>query len=64
MTTKTLEQLRNHMYQWVALSEPDEKIVGSGSDVVAAQAEAEKRGYKGEITFFKVLPFGRYVPIA
>ena len=62
MKNHTLEQLNKYMNKWVALSEPDETIVGSGNDVIEAQADAKNQGYKGELTFFKVFPFGQYVP--
>lgn len=62
MSNKTLEQLNNYQNQWVALSEPDEEIVGSGNDVIAARTDAENKGYKGEIIFFKVFPFAHYIP--
>jgi hypothetical protein len=62
MNSKTTTQLNNYLNQWVALSEPDEHIVGSGQDLLQAEADAKARGYLGEITFFKVFPFGQYVP--
>ena len=62
MGTKTLEQLNDYQYKWVALSEPDQEIVGSGNDLFEAEAEAKQGGYTGEITYFKVLPFANYIP--
>ena len=62
MSKTSREQLKNYLNKWVALSEPNEEIVGSGNDVVEARADAKKRGYKGEITFFKVFPFDQYIP--
>jgi len=62
MVKEPREKLNKYMNQWVALSSSDEAIVGSGQDLFQAEADAKKRGYQGEITFFKVFPFGNYVP--
>jgi hypothetical protein len=62
MSNKTIERLKEYRNKWAALSEPDEEIVVAGRDVIEAQADAESRGYKGEITFLKVHPFGQYLP--
>jgi hypothetical protein len=62
MTNKTVQQLKQHLNKWVVLSEPDEKIVGTGTDVIEAKADAEHNGYHGEMTFFKVFPFDQYMP--
>lgn len=64
MSSKILKQLKQYKNQWVVLTLPDEEIVGSGKDVAEAQANAEKHGYTDptQITFFKVLPFGHYIP--
>jgi hypothetical protein len=62
MKQQTLKQLNQYINKWVALSEPDERIVGSGNDVLEAQADAKKKGYRGELTFFKVFPFSQYIP--
>ncbi len=62
MSTETIEHLKDYENKWVALSEPDEKIVGSGNDLLEAKQDAEGRGYTGQITFFKMLPYGYYIP--
>ena len=62
MTNKTGEQLSNFEDKWVALSEPDEEIVGSGHDIIEARQNALQQGYSGQITFLKVFRFGQYVP--
>ncbi|MFN0279197.1 MAG: DUF5678 domain-containing protein [Pyrinomonadaceae bacterium] len=64
MSTKTLKQLNKYLNQWVALSEPGEEIVGAGKNVIEAEKDAKQKGYKGEITFFKVFPFDQYIPAA
>lgn len=61
-TNTLLEQLRQHEDRWVALLEPDKKVVGSGADASAARADAAKRGYP-DVILLKVLPFDAgYVP--
>ena len=62
MSAKTIEQLENYENKWVALSEPDEEIVGSGNDLQEAEENARQHGYTGQITFFKVMPYGYYIP--
>jgi hypothetical protein len=62
MTNKTGEQLSNFEDKWVALSEPDEEIVGSGRDIIEARKDAQRQGYTGDITFLKVFRFGQYIP--
>lgn len=54
MTNQTVQQLKQHLNEWVVLSEPNEKIVGSGKDVLEAKTDAEHNGYQGKMTFFKV----------
>jgi hypothetical protein len=61
MNPHTSEELQNYINKWVALGEPDEAIVGNGNDVLEAQADAVRHGYQGELTFFKVFPFGHYI---
>lgn len=65
MSTATLtEQLRDYENKWVAIYDPDEKIVGSGDDPIEAKTDAERNGYK-EISLFQVPPFDLvYVPLA
>lgn len=47
------EKLRNYEQKWVALLEPNQEIVGSGTDAVAAANEARKHGYE-DVTLFYV----------
>jgi hypothetical protein len=57
-----LEELKNYEDKWVALLEPDKKVVASGEDAFEAAQEAEKKGYHNFI-LLKVLPFNAlYVP--
>lgn len=57
MSTATLtEQLRDYENKWVAIYDPDGRIVGSGDDPLEAKADAERNGYK-EISLFQVPPF-------
>ena len=62
MSIQTLKQLKNYENQWVALSEPDEEIVGAGADAVAARNAAIENGHT-KITLMKVFPFDmHYAP--
>lgn len=57
-----LDELKKYENKWVALLEPDKKIIGSGKDVSEAKQEAVKKGYK-DFILFKVFPFrAGYVP--
>lgn len=57
MSTASLtEQLRDYENKWVAIYDPDERIVGSGDDPLEAKIDAERNGYK-EISLFQVPPF-------
>jgi hypothetical protein len=53
------EELSHYENKWVAIYEPDGKVVGSGSDAYEAKLCAERNGYP-EITLFKVRPFNKY----
>ena len=62
MSPKTLKQLKKYANKWVALTHPDNKVVGSGKDAVEASQAAEKKGYK-EVVLFRVFPVdGYYIP--
>lgn len=57
-----IEQLKNYEDKWVAILEPDKKVIASGEDASEAKQEAEKKGYKTFI-LLKVLSFrAGYVP--
>ena len=57
-----IQELKNYEDKWVALIEPNKKVVASGDDASEAKKEAEKKGYK-DIILFKVFPFRAvYVP--
>lgn len=38
-------ELLKYQNQWVAILEPEERIVGSGSDAYEAKQDAERNGY-------------------
>jgi len=60
---KLAEELSHYENKWVAIYEPDGKVVGSGSDAYEAKLDAERNGYP-EITLFKVRPFNtHYIPL-
>ena len=59
MAAKILKLSKKHENQWVALTHPDNKIVGSGKDARTARATAERKGYK-EAFLMKVLPLDSY----
>ena len=57
---KSLEDdLMNYENKWVAISEDEDRVVGSGDTPSQAKAEADANGYT-EAALFKVRPFGRY----
>ena len=58
------KELNKYINKWVALKENNgnDSVVGVGNDAVEAKKDAEKKGYEGELIFFKVFPFGQYVP--
>jgi hypothetical protein len=59
MSNNILPDLRQYENQWVALAEPNNRVVGSGADAVEASKAAEASGYK-DYTLFKVFPFGKF----
>jgi hypothetical protein len=52
------DDLMHYENKWVAISESEDKVVGSGIDAYEAKLDAEKNGYEDTI-LFKVRPFGR-----
>lgn len=65
MSQDRLEQeMRAYEDQWVAIAEPEEKIVGSGTTAIAAKLDAERNGY-ADAALFKVQQFDKgYIPTA
>ena len=59
MAAKTIKLSKKHENQWVALTFPDNKIVGSGKDARTARAAAEQKGYK-EAFLLKVMPLDSF----
>jgi hypothetical protein len=51
-------ELAKYENKWVAIAEPEEKIVGSGENALEAKLEAERNGY-ADAALFKVGPFDR-----
>jgi len=64
MTNETLiEELKNYEDKWVALLEPEKKVVGSGNDASEAKQDAERNGYR-DFILLKVLPLRMgYIPV-
>lgn len=57
-----IEALKRYENKWVAILEPDKKIVGSGDDASEAKKNAEKLGYKNFI-LLKMMSFhAGYIP--
>lgn len=56
MSDILLKELKKYEDKWVAILEPEERVVGSGEDASEAKRAAEKNGYKN-IILFRVLPF-------
>lgn len=57
---KTIEDdLVNYENKWVAISEDEDRVVGSGNTPNEAKAEADANGYE-EAALFKVRPFDKY----
>ena len=52
------EELGKYEDKWVAISEPDRKVVGSGDRAIDAKLEAEANGYS-DAALFKVRPAGK-----
>ena len=50
------DQLADYENKWVAISEQDEKIVGSGTNALEAKSDAERGGYR-DVILFKVPRF-------
>ena len=50
------KELQNYENKWVALSDKDYKVVGSGNSVKEARAEAQEKGIT-QVIFYKVFPF-------
>lgn len=59
MPAKPIKNLKKYENQWVALTHPDNKIVGSGKDAQTARAQAERKGYK-DAFLLKVLPLNSH----
>lgn len=59
MAAKTIKLSKKHEHQWVALTYPGNKIVGSGKDARTARAEAEQKGHK-EAFLLKVMSLDSY----
>ena len=56
---KSLEDdLVNYENRWVAISEDEDRVVGSGDSPLQAKAEADAKGYP-EAALFKVRAFGK-----
>jgi hypothetical protein len=53
MSQLPFEQLKGYENKWVALLEPEQKIVGSGNDAVEATQDAKKHGYS-QVTLFYI----------
>jgi hypothetical protein len=53
------QDLAKYQNMWVALAEPNEKVVGSGSDAWEAKVDAERRGYT-EVTLLRVRSFHKH----
>lgn len=53
------DDLRNYEGKWVAISEDEDRVVGSGDTPIQAKAEADAKGY-GDAALFKVRPFDGY----
>jgi hypoxanthine-guanine phosphoribosyltransferase len=64
LETASIKEIKRLQNKWVALSVPDERIVGVGKDAVQAKKSAEKRGEK-DIVLMKILPLDSYyAPLA
>jgi len=59
MAAKIIKLAKKHEHQWVALTHPDNKIVGSGKDARTALAAAEQKGDE-EAFLLKVPPLNSY----
>lgn len=52
------DELGKYENKWVAISEPERKVVGSGNNALEAKADAEAQGYS-DTALFKVRPSGK-----
>jgi hypothetical protein len=52
-------ELGKYENQWVAISEPERKVVGSGDNAIEAKAAAEANGYS-DTALFKVRSSGKF----
>lgn len=53
-------ELMKYENQWVAILEPEERIVGTGADAYEAQQDAERNGYSDEVFLLRVRSAGSY----
>jgi hypothetical protein len=53
MSQLPFEQLKDYENKWVALLEPEQRIVGSGNDAGEAIQDAQQHGY-ADVTLFRV----------
>jgi hypothetical protein len=51
-------KLKKYENQWVALTLPNHKVVGTGATLSKAKEAAQSKGYKDPI-FYKVLPLNK-----
>lgn len=52
------DELGKYENKWVAILEPERRIVGSGDNPLQAKTEAESNGYE-DTALFKVRPAGK-----
>ncbi|PYT02395.1 MAG: hypothetical protein DMF60_21480 [Acidobacteria bacterium] len=57
------DELGKYENKWVAISEPEGRVVGSGNHALDAKREAEANGYT-DTALFKVRPFGKVYVLA
>jgi hypothetical protein len=53
-------ELMKYENRWVAILEPEERIVGTGGDAYEAQQDAEKNGYSEQLFLLRVRSAGSY----
>jgi hypothetical protein len=53
------EQIKQYENKWIALTHPDEEIVGSGDDAAQALRDAETKGYT-DVFLYKLFPFDQF----
>ena len=51
-------ELGKYENKWVAISEPERRVVGSGNNAIEAKADAEAKGYT-DTALFKVRASGK-----